>query len=105
MKRAKLHTLNTQGFEKKMFAVLAFSIIVLAAFYIYFVSRSVINVLVREEIEQSIMEAHTHLADLEAEYLSKKNRIDTVFAQELGFSAVAQKSYVTRDTALTLQKP
>jgi hypothetical protein len=66
--------------------------------YAYFVGKSIINIVVREEVELSAAEISSHLSELESEYLAKKDAIDFLFAKTQGFSLVAKRSFVNRGT-------
>ena len=66
----------------------------------FFISSSIINGLVREETEQEIALANSHLSELEFEYLTKKNTITLEMARDMGFTAIIDKSFVTRKSLL-----
>jgi cell division protein FtsL len=62
-------------FEKRAFIVLAFAILTLAGFYGYFISKSIINVIVREEISSDVAAINGAISELETKYLEQKNAI------------------------------
>ena len=84
------------SFKKRTFWVLVVSISVLLVLYGYFVSRSIVNVVLREEVEHGLTEATTRLGDLEFQYLSKKDSVNLALAYELGFRNITQKKFVSR---------
>jgi hypothetical protein len=86
------------GVEKQIFWALGFAIIMSLASYGYFVGKSIINVVVREEVELSIAEINSHLSDLEFQYLAKKDTITLSFAQSNGFGLVSKRTFVNRGT-------
>ena len=76
--------------------LLAVGIIILALLYMYFLASAVVHAVVRKEVQHTIAEAHSRVADLEVSYLARKNTITHEVAKDLGFKSVAQKSYVER---------
>ncbi len=68
----------------------------LLATYLYFVSSSIVNVIVRQELVNKIASVHSSLSTLEAEYLAKKNTISIERAHALGFHAVGEKRFVAK---------
>lgn len=81
---------------KRILSVLVVSALVFLGLYIYFVSTSVINILVRKEIEQKIALVNSYMSDLEAGYLTRKNEITLEYAYAQGFSNVTDKHFATR---------
>ena len=84
------------GIEKKLFLILAVSFFFSLGLYGYFVGKSIINIVVREEIEFQIAEVNSTLSGVELEYLSQKDTINLLFAKEQGFKSVSKKSFVNR---------
>lgn len=92
------HQLSTTAlaFNRKIFWSLIALLFVAFGLYGYFISKSIINVLVREEIEQEIISVNSDISDLEFAYLNKKNTISLNFAYAQGFSNVLSKEFVER---------
>lgn len=84
--------------ECKLFWLFSTLIVIFIGLYIYFVSSSIVNVVLREEIEVEVQEAHTRLSELETHYLSLKDGIDYELALSIGFTNVTDKQFVTRKT-------
>lgn len=89
----KLH-----GVERKLCALFLAFFAVLLCLYIYFVGKSIVNVVVREEVEIQIGEVNSRLSELEQDYLSKKDAINLTFAETKGYRAVSKKTFVNRGT-------
>ena len=89
-------TIQINIFEKRAFAVLVFAILILAGFYGYFISKSIINVIVREEISGDVVAVNGAISELEAEYIAHKNAIGIEFAISAGFKNLAEKKFVAR---------
>lgn len=64
--------------------------------YMYFVSASIVNVVVREETEQRVQETRSAIGALEREYLKVRQDITLAHAESAGFVAVSQKTYATK---------
>lgn len=86
------------GIEKQVFWCLCFAILFSLSMYGYFVGKSIINVVVREEVELATAEISSHLSDLEFQYLEKKDAINLAFAQTQGFSVISKRAFVNRGT-------
>ena len=87
--------------KKRIFLILVISIASLIILYGYFVSYSIINVVLREEVEQELTRVTTRISDLEFQYLSKKNSINLALAHSLGFQNISQKQFVSRQSLLS----
>ena len=92
----KKNTAQIHIFEKRIVISLLTLIALLVGMYIFFVSSSIVNALVREEIEQKITATYSHMSDLESKYLAQQNTITLQLAYELGFSDIKNKTFVTR---------
>lgn len=84
------------GFERRIFWSLVFILFVSIAVYIYGISVSIVNVVLREELEHQAAITHSRVATLESEYLQIKESLDLAKANEQGFAPLSNKEYVTR---------
>jgi hypothetical protein len=98
MKRARSISNKIYGIEKQILLFLIFLFIALLSLYIYFVGKSIVNVVVREEVEIQIAEINSEISELELDYISKKNSINMAFAQEQGFKSISNKTFINRGT-------
>ncbi|HJO89713.1 MAG: hypothetical protein QGH85_00370 [Candidatus Pacebacteria bacterium] len=95
-------------FEKRAFVVLVFIILILFGLYLYFISKSIVNVIVREEINSDVAAVSSTISELETRYIAHKEAIDIEFAKSAGFKIlkekkfVAKKSLARKGTALNL---
>lgn len=96
----------TAGREQMLFWVLVAATVAMLALYIYFISASVINIVLRKEMLLEISAAHSRIGDLEAQYLAITNTIDANYAEAEGFAFVDSPVYVSRSDAgsLTLNR-
>lgn len=94
--------------EQKLFWALVSTMVLFVALYVYFISSSVVNVVLHKEAQQEQAAISSRLATLESEYLARKNDIDLDLASSLGFIEIDQidKQFVTRTvrTSLTLNQ-
>ncbi len=82
--------------EKHVVVFLVGTILFLAGMYGFLVSSSIVNVVVRKEIEQEISRSYSRMSEIESEYLLLTNAITPSLAHELGFSDIQNKVFVTR---------
>lgn len=87
-----------------------FSALVLLAIsfllYIYFLTSSVVEVVIREQIEHKIVEAGSSVSTLEAEYIEAQHSVSRDIATHEGFNEVANKTFITRtEGTLVLRVP
>lgn len=92
-RRSKTHTYD---FGKKIFSLLIFLLSSLLLLYGYFISASIVNVLVREEVERDIADVSSHVSQLESQYLVQKNKITLEYAYTQGFSNITNKQFTAR---------
>ena len=96
-------TITTIALQKRVFWALMGLILCLFAFYGYFVSKSITNVLLREEVEENILAVHSEISQLEFEYLDRKNEVTLEFAYAMGFQDIEDKEFVARKSVLGQQ--
>jgi len=91
--------------EKGIFWSMTFVVFVLLGLYLYFVSTSVINVLMREEYAASISKLHSEISIIETQYVNQRVSINMALAEELGFHEVKNSHFVIRSAgSLTLRE-
>lgn len=98
MKRTRSISNKIHGIERRLSLGFMMFLVILLSFYIYFVGKSIVNVVVREEVEIQIAEVNSELSLLEFDYLTKKDTINMLFAQERGFKSIARKTFINRGT-------
>ncbi len=64
--------------------------------YIYFLSVSVLNVVIRQEIDTEIRDTHTKLSELESRYISAKTKVTEDAAAARGFTKTTEKTFVVK---------
>ncbi|MCD5382068.1 MAG: hypothetical protein LR017_01985 [Candidatus Pacebacteria bacterium] len=84
------------------FAALVVLLMIFAA-YIYFVSASVVHVVIRKEMNQEILKTSSYVSQLEAAYIEAQHAVSSDIASREGYQVVSEKMYINRaDTTLVL---
>jgi len=71
--------------ERKVFWSFVGGLVFLFALYIFFVSSSVVHVVLREEVKKDTREANARVGQLEAQYIRLTQGIDKDLARRLGY--------------------
>lgn len=89
---------NIENMGKNIFwSFVAFAVF-LSASYLYFVNRTVVNAVERQNIEKEIILISSQISDLEESYLGLKNKINLDYAFSKGFIKVSNEKYVSAKT-------
>lgn len=90
-----------QSIEKEsIYVVSAFALLLsLFALYIYFVSASVLHVVMRQEMERRSSTLHSEIATLEARYIDMQHAMSEDIAARQGYVAASDKIYINRGGA------
>lgn len=89
----------------KIYILGAFSLLVfLFILYIYFVSASVVHVVIRQEIQQQIGTMHSQISKLETDYIRAQHTVSEDIAALSGYVDATDKVFIhkAKDTALVL---
>lgn len=68
----------------------------LLAAYMYFLSATIMHVVVRKEVSQSMVELNSKVATLESQYIEVQHTISEDIASQRGFIATEDKIFVNR---------
>ena len=98
MKRTRSISNKIHGIERQFILGFLVFLVALLSLYVYFVGKSIVNVVVREEVEFQIAEVNSGLSELELDYITKKDSINILLAQERGFKSVSNKTFINRGT-------
>lgn len=72
-------------------------IVVLVGLYIYFLSASIVHVVMRKDTTRLITEFSSHIATLEGRYIEAQHRVSTAVATLEGYEKPTEKIFVQRD--------
>ncbi len=92
----KVIAYQADNIERKVFWSFLILVILFASLYMYFISASIVNVVLRKEIEGDIITTHSEVGELESRYLGLENNITMDRAFAMGFVKLADKKFVTR---------
>ncbi|MCF7815592.1 MAG: hypothetical protein K9M10_01550 [Candidatus Pacebacteria bacterium] len=92
--------------EESRFFYFSLAFFMVAFFaYIYFLSNSVMNVVIRKEIDSEISSMSTVLGQLESKYIEMQYEVSTEIATHQGFVVSTKKTFIDRTKAtLVLSK-
>lgn len=89
--------------EKKWLYVTLVCFALSVTLYIYFLSASVVHVVMRKEIDKEIATRASSVSALEAEYIEAQHSVSADIASMRGFALTKTKIYIDRsDTTLVL---
>ena len=71
-------------------------LLVLFAAYIYFLSFSVVHVVIRKEVTSEIAQLNSDIGKLEAQYIDRQHAVSDEVAHQEGFVAVRDKIFLNR---------
>jgi hypothetical protein len=80
--------------EKAVYASFVLTLVCFFA-YIYFVSVSIVEVVVREELVEKVGEVATGISVRESEYIALKASINESEMERMGLASLSGKTYVT----------
>jgi len=81
-------------FESALLWFLSALFMVALALYAYFIMTSVVQVVLRQELQVELGEVETRISGLEAEYFARSSTISEETAGEFGLVAVTPSAYV-----------
>lgn len=93
MKKATSQTINV---EKLACLSLMSLCVALFALYIYFVSASIVHVVMRKEINHDLIVLNTEISQLESEYIDAQHQVSNEIASLQGYKATPEKIFIDR---------
>ncbi len=99
-------TTQTINIEKAVFMSLAFVTMMLFALYVYFISASVVHVVMRTEVSQEITLISSEISELEGEYIEAQHRVSSDIASLQGYTQTQAKVFIDKTpSSLVLSTP
>jgi hypothetical protein len=95
---AKLNNIEHQLERFSLYALLAI-VCGLGGMYFYFLSSSVVHVVMNREAEEKMHRLHSEIASLEATYMEKQHAISIEVARRHGYVAAGKKIFLDRTGA------
>lgn len=100
MKNAAIVIHTIERTSQVIFWTMAAGIFILASSYMYFVNKTVWNVVARQAAESQIVALNSDLSTTEFDYINSRASVTMELAETLGFkSADNQTLFVTRESA------
>jgi hypothetical protein len=91
--------------ESKLFYVAIFCLVSVFVAYIYFVSMSVLHVVMRKEVDTQIAAVGTNVAGLEERYIEMQHSVSSDIASLQGFVTTDHKVFIDKsDTVVALSR-
>lgn len=104
MRKKHKHTATYKD-ESRYFYAACSLFVACACVYMYFVSMSVMNVVMRKEIDTKIAEAATRISELEAAYIEVQHSVSSDIASHKGFAIADTKVFIDKsDATLVLSR-
>ncbi len=83
--------------DKTIFLGLAFLCLSLIALYMYFVSASVLHVVMRTEVSQENTKIASDISALESKYIAAQHKVSSDIASLQGYKKTAEKVFIDRE--------
>jgi cell division protein FtsL len=80
--------------ERRLFFIAASFLLLAFVAYVYFLSESVVYVVMRKQTDQEIATVNSHVSDLESQYIAAQHGISAELASKDGFVETDQKTFI-----------
>ncbi len=102
MNKKRMQTIN---YDRIVFIVLAFACIGMVALYMYFVSASIVHVVIRKEVGQDLVRLSSEVSELDSKYIAAQHAMSNQIATLEGYHEIENKIFINRTSAnLALSK-
>jgi len=85
--------------ERKWFFAASGLLLSVCALYAYFVSLSVVHVVMRKEIDREKVELGSYVSQLESQYIDAQHAVSREIASHDGYKEADDKIFITRTRA------
>ena len=82
--------------ESKFFYAALFSCIAVLCSYMYFVSATIADVVMRKEVDKEISSLGTKVSQLESEYIEMQHSVSSEIATREGYVVASKKIFIDR---------
>ncbi|HEU4677784.1 MAG TPA: hypothetical protein VFS75_03660 [Candidatus Paceibacterota bacterium] len=90
------HTVAAYNGESRLFYAAALSCIIVFAGYVYFLSLSVVHVVMRKEVDGQIAAVNTQVSELETAYIARQQSVSRDVALAKGFVIADKKIFIDK---------
>ncbi len=91
--------LNINNIEKQIFWGVFTLLLLLGTSYVFFVNKTILNIVERESFEEKIITLNSQISELEFDYIALKNNITIDYAHSVGFHNVDSVKFASRKLA------
>ncbi len=88
--------------ESRLFYSAVFTLFAVFFMYVYFVSSSISDVVMRKEIDSQIASLTASISQMEAEYIALQHSVSNDIATHKGYVAVTSKVFIDKSEDSTL---
>ena len=99
MKLKQTKTMKAHTEESRLFYGALFCLVSVFIAYMYFVSQSVMHVVMRKEVDTQIASLGTSVAELEAQYIDMQHQVSSDMASLQGFVVTDKKIFIDKSEA------
>ncbi len=82
--------------ESRLFYVALASCVCVFVAYMYFVSASIVSVVMRKEVDTQLSLLNSSVSELEATYIERQHAVSSEFASQQGFVSAEKKIFIDR---------
>lgn len=75
------------------------SLLTMVAFYMYFLSASVVHVVMRKEVDKELVALGSTLSELETEFIEVQHSVSADIASQRGYTVAEHKVFIDRSDA------
>lgn len=97
MGKSTTFTLQLQHYRlQQLLQGCCFMLVLLFGAYLYFLSASIVHVVIREDVEQSTQKLRSEIALLESSYMSAQHEVSAKISTFEGYDEITQKVFIDR---------
>lgn len=100
----KVSTTKIYADESRLFYIAVFSCVAVLLAYMYFLSTSIVHVVMRKEVDSQISDLRSKVSQLEASYIEKQHMVSNEIATRQGYVVTDKKIFIDKagDTLVLL---
>lgn len=100
--KIKSHVITPLRDESRLFYIAFVSLCTIFFAYIYFVSISIADVVMRKEVDKQITDISTKISQLETSYIDMQHAVSNDIASHNGYVVVNTKIFIDKSNSDTL---
>jgi len=84
--------------QKRICIGMLFVCVALFALYVYFISASIVHVVIRTEVNQELQKRSSEISLLEGRFIEAQHRVSSDIASLQGYTQTSHKVFIDRTT-------